>query len=264
MAFAHTAETPITCGMTISTAGTFTLSSDLTCGDDGEIFIKSTTGPVTLDLEGHTLFDAIISVPNFGAQIPITIEHGTIEAGFVTANSAGTGCAPLTLTHLTINDSPYNGVNVYGWCGLTITGVVISNSAVNGLECENSAQTTISNSLISGNATEGLNLTVDCHDATITNNTVTHNGDNGIAVYSSARTVITQNLVTWNGGGVWIYGEGIDGPDFYLTYRVGGNTTIGNSAFGITAKFPVTDLGGNIARHNGGTPECVNVACVPG
>jgi hypothetical protein len=268
VALGETAGTPVTCGMTISSPGTFTLSSDLTCGaDDGVISIRSQIGPVTLDLQGYTLSNTVIRIPTFTPQIPITIERGTLEAGLVTAvntDAGGPSCAPLTLTHLTINDSPGNGVNIDGWCGLTMMGVVISNSARNGLECEGSTQTTISNSLISDNAGAGLDLNVDCGNATVTNNSVTHNGGDGIAVYSAVGAVITRNLVTWNGGGISISGESVDGPDFYLTYGVGDNTVVGNDAYGISAKLPVTDLGGNVARHNGGTPQCVNVGCVLG
>jgi parallel beta-helix repeat protein len=267
VAFGETADPPITCGMTISNAGTFTLDSDLTCGtDDGQIIrIKSETGPVTLDLQGHTLSNTIISITNFGSQIPITIEQGTLEGGSLTATNAGTGCAPLTLKHLTINDSPRDGVKISGWCGFTIMGVVISNSAGDGVECEDSPQTTIGNSLISNNGGAGINLDIDCSSANVTNNSVTHNGGVGIAVYSSAMTVVTQNLVTWNDSdGISISGELIDGPTFYVTYQVGNNTTIGNEGYGIYAFLPVTDLGGDVARHNGATPQCVNVACVPG
>ena len=71
--------------------------------------------------------------------------------------------------------------------------------------------------------------------------TVTHNGFDGIAVYSAVRAVITQSPVTWNGGGINIYGEGIDGPDFFLTFQVRNNTTIGNAVFGIT-EFSVANL----------------------
>src|SRR6476646_6107408 len=71
VAFGETADTPITCGMVISTAGTYTLGSDLTCGTDGVVRINSATGPVTLDLEGHTLSNTALAITAFAPLVPI-------------------------------------------------------------------------------------------------------------------------------------------------------------------------------------------------
>ncbi|MGY4643265.1 right-handed parallel beta-helix repeat-containing protein [Cellulomonas sp. URHB0016] len=98
-------------------------------------------------------------------------------------------------------------------------------------------------------------VSFDESSGTLTGNTFRTNGVGFLSVAppSDQTAVLQDNVFRLNGDGIRI--ETGDGQT-----SLGGNTAISNTGWGIYAPG-VVDLGGNTARANGSSPQCVGVVC---
>jgi hypothetical protein len=92
-------------------------------------------------------------------------------------------------------------------------------------------------------------------NGTISGNVFRKNGSAVHGDWANDGLVVQDNVLRGNGDAIVIDEAE---PDISL----GGNTAIRNTGWGIYAPG-VTDLGGNSARGNGNSPQCVGVVCGP-
>ena len=99
--------------------------------------------------------------------------------------------------------------------------------------------------------------------ANLTGNVFTRNGF-GIRGYEvddesgAFLGLIRGNTLTRNRDAIYLPdGDLPEGP---TGWSLGGNRALDNAGWGIYAPR-ATDLGGNVARRNGNSPQCVGVAC---
>ena len=110
-----------------------------------------------------------------------------------------------------------------------------------------------------------VELTTDSAGALLTNNTFRDNGTGvaGCTVWACGATVTGNRFLDNAGTGLSTRGG---------VWTIGSNTALRNGGLGIDAEagppppygpaFSVTDLGGNVARHNQ-APQCIGVVCTP-
>ena len=113
----------------------------------------------------------------------------------------------------------------------------------------------------------GLRLTgtlTDSPVAEVRQNTFTRNGSSGLLVDVSdpdlARLEVSDNTFSRNG-----FAPGSGEPTAGVRANTGtftGNTAVGNAGYGIEG-YGILDGGGNHARRNGATPQCLGVTCTP-
>lgn len=127
----------------------------------------------------------------------------------------------------------------------------------------------LKNSRVQGNRASknaaGINLAGGQHGSKLNQvlaNTVTKNKEAGIWVNGenakgpANQNVLSGNSATRNGKPGGIVVEGVARGN-----RLRGNTATGNAGHGITAVGGTIDAGGNRARGNRTTPQCVGVVC---
>jgi parallel beta-helix repeat protein len=284
------ADAGVGCGSTL-TADT-TLTANLRCSGDGLVV---TGAGVTLDLAGHSL-----SGDGTGSGITIAGAHVTVTNGVVahfrqgvdverggdqatltrlTARKNGTGLAVGLFTSAgatqglvsdsELTNSDLDGVFPNGtfW---TIEDTTIAHNGRNGVfGYPDAFGQTIVGSRINDNAGDGISLTNQNDNSKIAGNVASQNGRDGIDVDTSTAQV-TGNTTRANGGtGIWVNEEA--GLAFGPFYLIAANTSTANLGFGIRScifvdplhrcEAGMVDGGGNVARANQLTPECVNVVC---
>ena len=266
----------IGCGDTITTD--VTLTADVT-GCPGDGLIVAADG-VRVDLNGHV-------VGGLGAGTGITVSGANVSVvnGFVRAfdvgvrSSFGSGNATrldgLTVTAnrtgvvafsqagvldgSTIAFNAGDGFQGRGAGSWTIEDSQISDNGGAGTVLSDSLFTTIARNVIARNAGNGVEFRFHVDVATVSDNLVMRNGGYGIRIADST-TKILRNFARRNGNTGILASEG-ENPAAVVFYEITGNTSNDNAGAGIVATAGMIDGGGNSAKHNGVTPECVNVAC---
>jgi nitrous oxidase accessory protein NosD len=264
----------VACGDTIT--ADLTLTADLTgCSGDG--LIVAADG-VRLDLNGHvvsglgagtgiTVSAADVSVVNgfvrgFGTGVrSIGSVGGTQLAGLgVTAN--GTGILAFAPSGMVVGSAiagnAGNGLTGRG-SGWTIRDSVISDNAGTGLSFFFAGNATIERNVVRRNTGSGIEFLAHVDQSAITDNLVTQNGAFGIRVLDST-TQVLRNDVRKNGATGIRLSEG-ENPAAVIFYVVTGNSSNDNAGNGIDATAGMTDGGGNSAKKNDATPQCVNIVC---
>jgi hypothetical protein len=264
----------VACGDTIT--ADLTLTADL-AGCPGDGLIVAADG-VRLDLNGHvvsgsgagtgiTVDAANVSVVNgfvrgFGTGVrSIGSVGGTRLAGLgVTANGVGVlAFAPAgTVEASTIAGNAGNGLTGRG-SGWTIRDSVISDNAGTGLSFFFALNATIERNVVRRNTGSGIEFLAHVDQSAITDNLVTQNGAFGIHVLDST-TQVLRNDVRKNGATGIRLSEG-ENPAAVIFYVVTGNSSNDNAGNGIDATAGMTDGGGNSAKKNDATPQCVNIVC---
>jgi Right handed beta helix region len=275
----------VSCGATITSDAT--LVSDLKCPGDGVVVAGD---GVTLDLGGHVLRGSATGVGIVVTGAHVTVRNGTVrgfrEGVHVTAFTGGD-------THLTrlavirndvgvsilsalgsldtsrVADNTTDGVRINRGDDWTVEGATINRNGRDGLSLVLARNLRITHNLVAGNRRNGIASFSHVDLATIAENVVAGNDGFGITVRNSTTRVL-RNVVRSNGlNGIDLL-EDEGGPVFAPFYEITGNVSSKNGGAGINACVRdgdnpcaggMVDGGGNIARFNGATPECVNVGC---
>jgi len=272
----------VTCG-TVITADT-KLVRDVVCSGDG----LTVAAAVTLDLNGHAVVGSGvgsgIALAASGATVAGGAVHG-FETGVrvfgsaatvreITATGNGTGLVAIGGDGGSITNSDFSQNSSYGvWVRAsrwTFTNSHMSHNGGDGFFAfSGSIGLTLSGNQASGNGGAGIRFSDFDDLATISRNNASLNGGDGIVV-SSSSGVVTGNTAHHNAGNGITRSE-CCGLQFALNELIAENVAEGNGGYGIQSctrlssaepcAAGMVDGGGNFARHNGLTPECVNVVC---
>jgi len=253
----------IPCGTEI-TAST-TLDRNIS-GCAGNGLVVSGNG-ITLDLAGHRISGA---GARSGYGIWLKGSDVTIRNGRVTGFLDGVHVAPAT--EGTPPSGRLEGIRLVGnGVGLAVVpgagsvgSLSVACSQLGGNDeglFLGKGTLSITNSTISRNAADGLHA-VDAASLTVSDSVASGNGENGFDTRNTTSRFL-RNVASRNGQ------TGIRVVDAYATpapYWFADNTASGNRALGIEFSLDLPDLGfadggGNVARNNGDSHECVGVAC---
>jgi hypothetical protein len=276
----------VTCDSTITSS--VTLTSDLKCPADG--FVVSGDG-VTLDLGGHVVRGAAGGTGITVAGAHVTVQNGTVRGfreGIHVAAPFDAGDSRLARLSVIRNEV---GVVVASPIG-RIEESAISENTLDGIRLSRVSDWSVDSTTMVRNGADGVSLVLT-QDVRITRSVVTSNGRSGIEGFVHAdRTLVDENVVAGNSlfgitvrnsttrvlrnvvrnngatGIALLEDEG--GPAFAQFYEITGNVSSKNGGAGISACVRdganpcaggMIDGGGNAARLNGVTPQCVNVVC---
>lgn len=240
----------VSCGAVI-TADT-TLTSNLTCSGSA----LQVTGPVVLDLGGHT-----IKGKGIGTGVTLTGAEGAVVTGG-------------TVTGFE------DGVDVNTWQARVHDMTITKNSSAGIQFVSHRPGAVVERNTISRNG-YGIKFNNDNRDVQVLDNDVTYNTQIGIvASYGVDGSLFQGNRVNRNVvGGMAIYdsttsilgnefnnngGDGLLASESFAFeyWLIGGNHANKNGGHGINVLTPgIPDGGGNTARGNALDPQCVNIAC---
>ncbi len=276
----------VACGGTITTDTT--LSKNLNCPGDG---LTISTDGVTLDLNGHKMSGSGTGVGIMVSGSDVTVESGSVR-GFeqgvriaypgnhstltgLTANRNGTGLTVFAADDTAVTDSTFSHNTSFGiWARSLRLTVEDSRSSHNGGDgfyaFPFSAGLKLIDTAFNDNGGSGIHFDDSNDLSTVSGNDASRNTGDGIQVYSSTGTY-TGNTTNHNGrNGIWLT-EGA-GLVFAQHELIADNISNGNDGHGILACTQVSsppdpcapgmvDGGGNFAKHNGQSPDCVNILC---
>jgi hypothetical protein len=230
-----------------------------------------------------------------GTGVDVVQQSVTLERVTVAGNASGVQgflLATVTLTDSVVRDND-TGVNVVEG-QLTVTGSRLTGNGM-AVACSEGVCLLDHNRIadndvavisfstgprLTGNDVAGNHVgyeSAGLDGPVLDGNRFTRN-DVAVAVGSRSRVTIRQNTFTGNGSGVSASedaedysgtlvgntftrnGDGVNLPASPETLSLGGNRAVRNTGWGIYAPG-ATDLGGNAARGNGNSPQCVGVAC---
>jgi hypothetical protein len=262
------------CGDTI-TADT-TLTTNVTgCAGDGLIVAAS---GVRLDLNGHvvsgsgagtgiTVSGANVqvvggTVRSFGVGVssPFGSDGTRLERLAVSGNGTGVsaGSQSGVVDHSNLAENVGNGLTARG-SGWTVEDSEVSGNGGAGVSFFFAGGATIARDVITRNAGSGIDFLAHVDQSVIADNVLSRNGAFGIRVLDSTTRVL-RNVARKNGDTGILLSEG-ENPASVAFYEITGNASSQNDGAGIVATAGMPDGGGNSAKQNGATPECVNVAC---
>ena len=264
-ASASARSSSVGCGSTITTDTT--LAGDLhACSADGLVIQAD---GVTLNLAGHKISGSGhgVGVRILGGNV--TVRNGSVEGfgtGIRTTQDLSVG---TKLVDLNVSRNTGDGMYLEA-SSESVQASTISLNAANGIHLVDAAGSRITRNTVFRNAGVGLFGSPHSDGVVYANNNVFENGGDGIFALESTST-FAGNLSRRNGA------NGIEvressGPSFPPNYVFVGNVTDDNAAHGIYACFfnflggvpcdgGFTDGGGNIAKHNALSPQCVNISC---
>ncbi len=273
------------CGATITVDTT--LDENLRCSGDG--LLVAADG-VTLDLNGHTVRGA-----GTGLGITVTGTEVTVKNGSVRGFEQGVRVAypghHSTLAGLTAKENN-TGLLVWAADDTTVVDSNFSHNTTSGI-WERALRSTVEDSRISHNGGDGFyayafsiglklignefndnggsGIHFDDSDdlSTVSGNDASRNVGDGIQVYNSTGSYTGNTTRQNQRNGISLYDQA--GLNFAQHELIADNISNGNGAYGIQACTwlsnqelcgpGIVDGGGNVARHNGLTPECVNIVC---
>jgi len=259
------AQATVSCGSTI--ASDTKLESDLTCQGPGLIVVSA-----ILDLNGHRVFGS-----NTGTGIALQGTGATVVNGSIRHFAEGvdmSGVDPL-VRNVTVADNSGHGVTSFfgrgaGEPSADIESSTITRNGSDGIALGLVQDTTVNASVISHNGGSGIAAELQADGSRYTNNRVVENDRYGIFADTSTSRAI-GNTVSHNGLGGIHFREG-DGLIFAPGYTIASNRADSNGGVGISACINdfvsgnpcaagMIDGGGNVANHNVGGVECVNILC---
>lgn len=269
------ADTPLTCGTTVTTS--VTLTADLSCspGQNGLVVQGQN---IVVNLNGHTIDGHTDQLISAGVLVDVGSSGVEVRGGTITRFGIGVRLDTATTNHVwglslvanvrgvdvaNADDNlvERNRISGSGLDGIRLAGssdrnVLAQNTLTNnvfGLDVFTGLANTVSQNTVSGTHGSGVAVLDGATDTALSRNTVSTSGSNGIEVQSTtgSGTTLTQNTVTGNGAdGLNVRRAGVVVTKTQATYNVGN---------GIDAPDAV-DGGGNKAIGNA-TPQCIGVVC---
>lgn len=173
---------------------------------------------------------------------------------------------PADVTDNRFVENTGRGITIDYWSGLpvTVTKNVIARNGEEGVQVVYQGHVLMADNRITGNGGSGVHLDAFGSDfggieAQIEHNRIADNAGDGIQVGSDVHGLIAHNRTNSNGD------DGIEirplPTECCTAVTVHANTAFFNVDLGIEAVGGTTDGGGNKAKHNGNTAECVGVVC---
>jgi hypothetical protein len=245
----------VACGDVI--AADTVLTKNLTCAGDG----LTVTNGATLDLRGHSLrgdgTGVGIRLARPGASMVVT--HGTIS-GFGTG--VDVGASSVRLEDLEIKNNAQFGVFVSDFRAEQDvvqhnkitgngTGVGFANGAGLGSQ--------LLDNTIKDNAGDGIRATNQNDGITYQRNDVSKNGGYGMRISSSISKIL-GNRLNENALDGLLADEDLESSK--PAWLIADNRADHNGGHGLDVATPgIPDGGGNRAKGNDLSPQCVNLAC---
>jgi parallel beta-helix repeat protein len=234
----------IDCGAVLGPGGTYVLDRDLTCPKPvvsdydpdpwGFVGMLNVSNGATLNLNGHTV-TCLPSSPYPRPSVGIRLRHGKVKNGTVVGCDIG----------IVPSDSVVKRITV-AWNRI---GMLLDSRTWG------SHRNLISANIAQNNARFGFYL-VESDENVLVNNLAVDN-EAGFAVDRSSRTVLLQNVATHNhGNGFSVSGATVVGGDEGgEANQVIENRSVKNGANGFSIGGRSTNIIGNYAKGNGGTPN---------
>jgi hypothetical protein len=274
---AYAANTISACGAAVSTAGTYTVTTDLTTASTTPCITITASG-VAIDLQGHMIIGTgsastsgagIIDNGSFCSpcQQNIIVANGTIQgflygiyltsteyatiANMNVVKNTGIGIAVFqAYAAVTDSQATYNGLGIFLRDNATVSNSQANNNG-NGMEFGNS--TSLSSSQANNNGDLGMAFG---GNATVNKSQANNNPGAGMFFGSGDNTISdseanNNNVKNGFGQGIGIVGSG---------NSVTGNTANGNY-FGISLYCPSNLYGNTATRNPGGNLLTINVGC---
>jgi nitrous oxidase accessory protein NosD len=272
------ADATLSCGETIT--ADVTLQANIGgCSGDGLLVAGD---GVTVDLNGHT-----ISGSGNGTGVTVTGAHVTIQNGLVRGflvgvrsfgSSGGGDYTRIWRVKVTANDTgilafsnfgtiedskisanAHDGISGGGGSGWTIRDSEISDNGRAGVVLFSALDSMVVRNSITGNSGNGIDFRFSVDRALIADNVVARNDGFGIRVIDSTTQVLRNSARSNGDTGIYL-SEGAN-PSAVQFYLIAENVSNKNGGFGISATLGMIDGGGNVAKDNALTPECINVVC---
>ena len=260
-------DASLACGDVIT--ADVTLTADLTnCRGDG---IVIGADDITLDLNGHVVSGTGggSGVHSPGLYSGLTVINGTIRR-FSTGIELWcySGCPSfdsnvLQSLHVTDNGRGILATSFQGGPATFVTDSVIRNNTGDAIEYAYAVTGDITNNTVFSNGGVGIYRYFDS-DGAISRNNIHDNGS-GIELWYSPGHVVDNTVRDNNGIGIFTFDNVAAAFPYYY---IASNTAAGNGGYGIAATGlagdgdpSVEDGGGNAAKNNATTPQCLNIVC---
>jgi len=239
---------PVTDCMNITSAGNWTLTTNLTGNQSWGGCIGINADDVTLDCDGWNMTGNYSPVKGFGIYVD-GVNNTKISNCYVTNYEFGYSVQSSTFTNMTNNTVHGNHVGIYLLSSSNST--ILDNNADNNEDdgirvSDSSINNTITNNTANNNSVFGIIIESSSDNNTLTNNTA-NNGEYGISIwFDSDNNTLTNNTANNNyynvddgDGGFGIFFE--SSADNILT-----NNTAFNNTYGIY----LTDAFNNTLTNN--------------
>jgi parallel beta-helix repeat protein len=246
---AHAAGTISACPTTITSAGKWTVTTNITA-KAGVNCITVAADRVVIDLQGYTVTGSGFSsgVISDGARNNIIVANGTIIGFNQAINLCPANCSYVTVSNVTVMNTGYSGIDISGDYGVVTDSQANSNGTY-GIYFYGKYNT-VYNTPSNNNGRYGIAFLQSSSNNTVSNSPAYGNGVDGMIFAGSNNTVINSQAV----------GNGQHGMNFDV-----GNNTItdsqanNNKADGILIGGSENLLTGNVANSNGSVG--ISVVC---
>lgn len=242
LAVADEGRTPVWESGTISAAGSYVLTRDVT-----QLTIGASN--VDLDLNGFTVATAggVDAIAISGVD-NVTVRNGKIDGGPVTVSSSRN----VRVERLAIRSADDAGIAVSGSDNFVVRDNVVIESQQAGISVDGCFSGTIEGNLLQGSGvlapSAGIAVTSGSGSITIEGNRLDASSSSGIDVADCTDCAVIDNVVTSSGS----HGINVDGTRVHVR----GNVSNGNSAYGLRLDGSSNTYGGNAGRGNGGGVDC--------
>lgn len=246
---AYAAGTISACPTTITSAGKWTVTTNITAAA-GVNCITVAADRVVIDLQGYTIAGSGYSsgVISDGSRNNIIVANGTIIGFNQAINLCPANCTYITVSHVTVMNTGFSGIDISGDYGVVSDSQVNSNGTYGVYFYGN--YNTVYNTVANNNGQDGIAFLQSSSNNTVSDSPAYGNGMNGMTFAGSNNTVINSQAV----------GNGQHG----MSFSVGNNTITdsqanNNKADGIVIGGSEDLLTGNVANSNGSVG--ISVVC---
>ena len=254
-------STDVVCGAEITSD--VTLTKSLKCSGDGLIV---TADDVTINLNDHKITGASVGNGILVQANRATVKHGTVKS-FEIGIAVARGVSGSLFRDVKVVDNQW-GIQVEFFTSDThISDSVVSDNAQDGILFFGfGSPASIERSTMADNGNNGLTMYENLK-ITVRDNVFRRNGNHGYYAESSAPTVVGNIAKENEGDGFHLFER--DGTSFADSWFVADNVANRNGGLGISACIQehspclpgMIDGGGNSAKNNGDSRECVNIQC---
>jgi parallel beta-helix repeat protein len=192
---AASAATTVSCGSTISTAGSYALAANCGAG------IMITASDVTLNLNGHTMtgaggFSDGVVVDDSGAAVGgVTIQGPGKITGYdigVELGGGGGGVSGSSVSGLTFTNNAW-AIQLNSGSGNTVSGNTAKDNLVGGILLEAENGDTISGNAANNNSAIGIDVAVGSTATTVSGNAANNDGFGILVNPGSTGNTISAN-----------------------------------------------------------------------
>jgi parallel beta-helix repeat protein len=194
---AASAATTVSCGSTISTAGSYALAANCSAG------ITITASDVTLNLNGHTMTgaggfsDGVVVDDSGGAVRGVTIQGPGKITGYdigveIGGGGGGGGVSGSSVSGLTFTNNAW-GIQLNSGSGNTVSGNTAKDNLVGGIVLWAENGDTISANAANNNSAIGIDVAVGSTGNTVSDNAANNDGFGIVVNPGSTGNTISAN-----------------------------------------------------------------------